>query len=130
MGAVCKTAPTQKKKGVKTMTKEQTIQNYMDKLQISRQEAELLYEDDANDFISDEGEEMTRKAKKLNAYTPTEKGKKKRTPKKDHEKIMIIMALNDCLDKMGFYPDIVNPQRQIDFGDYSLTLIKHRPPKK
>jgi len=112
------------------MTKEQTIQNYMDKLQISRQEAELLYEDDANDFISDEGEEMTRKAKKLNAYTPTEKGKKKRTPKKDHEKIMIIMALNDCLDKMGFYPDIVNPQRQIDFGDYSLTLIKHRPPKK
>jgi hypothetical protein len=34
------------------------------------------------------------------------------------------------LAEEGFAPEIKNPQREITFGDYSLTLIKHRPPKK
>lgn len=112
------------------MTREQTIKSYMENLKISRAEAEQLFEDDKNDFISAEGEEMTEKAKKLNTYTPTEKAKKKRTPKKDPEKIKIITLLAVMLSEEGFTPEIKNPQRQIDFGDYSLTLIKHRPPKK
>ena len=62
------------------MTKEQQIENYMKSLQISRAEAEQLYEDDKEDFIGEEGEEMTklRKSedmKKLINPKAKEKGK-------------------------------------------------------
>ena len=43
--------------------KEKQIQNYMKNLQISREEAEQLWEDDQEDFIGEEGEAMTEKAK-------------------------------------------------------------------
>ena len=46
------------------MSKEETIKKYMTSLKISRAEAEQLFEDDAEDFIGEEGEEMTAKAKK------------------------------------------------------------------
>ena len=110
--------------------KEKTILGYMKNLKISRAEAEQLFEDDANDFITDEGEEMQKKAHANRHYESTEKAKKKRTVKPDPEKIKIITLLAVMLAEEGFSPEIKNPQRQIDFGDYSLTLIKHRPPKK
>ena len=59
----------------------------------------------------------------------TEKPKKKRTVKKDPEKIAIIKALYDCLIDGGYDAQIVNDTRQIDFGLFSLTLTKHKPPK-
>ena len=46
------------------MTKEQQIQNYMTKLNISYEEALQLWEDDQEDFIGEEGEKMTQKAKR------------------------------------------------------------------
>ena len=110
--------------------KEKTILGYMENLKISRAEAEQLFEDDMNDYITDEGEKMQKKAHEHRHYEPTEKAKKKRTVKPDPEKIKIITLLAVMLAEEGFSPEIKNPQRQIDFGDYSLTLIKHRPPKK
>lgn len=111
------------------MTKEETIQGYMKSLDLTREEAEQLYADDMNDYISEEGEEMTKKANRMKNYIPTEKNKKKRTVKKDPEKITIIKTLYDFL--WTYYPDaeIVNPQREITFKDYSITLIKHRKKK-
>ena len=45
-------------------------------------------------------------------------------------KLRIVNILNQALMDNGFETVVTNAQRQIDFGDYSLTLIKHRPPKK
>lgn len=83
--------------------------------------------------------EMELKAKGIKHYeiaeTPT-KEKKKREVKLDDTKVAFI---NELVKIFGFQQmadqvQIVNPQREISFriGDdiYSLTLTKHRPPKK
>lgn len=111
--------------------KEKAIKNYMDCLSISRQEAEQLWRDDNDDFIGAEGEALQKKAGTVKAeYESTEKNKKKRTPKKDDEKIALIKLLDKCLRDAGYPTTITNEMRQIDFKDFSLTLIRHRPPKK
>ena len=114
------------------MTKEQTIKNYMESLQISRAEAEQLFEDDKDDFIGEEGEEMQRKANALpKKKERTTKAKKPRVVKKDAEKMEIITTIFNLLANNTDFPDLAikNEQREITFGQYSLTLIKHRPPK-
>ena len=127
------------------MTKEQQIENYMKSLQISRAEAEQLYEDDKEDFIGEEGEEMTKKAKEVRRYEKADKpkSKKKREVKLDEMKIEIIKFLENAMDgrhrwieedEWNFENVIVkNPQKEITFVvngcEYSLNLIKHRPPK-
>lgn len=55
--------------------------------------------------------------------------KKKRVVKKDPEKLKIIAMLNDFLKSEGYDSTIANDTRQIDFGLYSLTLVKHKPKK-
>ena len=47
------------------MDKEKQILSYMNSLKISREEAEQLWEDDQADYIGEEGEEMTKKAKEI-----------------------------------------------------------------
>ena len=127
------------------MIKEQQIENYMKSLQISRAEAEQLYEDDKEDFIGEEGEEMTKKAKEVRRYEKADKpkSKKKREVKLDEMKIEIIKFLENAMDgrhrwieedEWDFENVIVkNPQKEITFVvnscEYSLNLIKHRPPK-
>lgn len=111
------------------MTKEQSIQTYMAQLSISREEAEQLWQDDHDDYIGD-GEQYEKKAKQTRRYETTEKKKKKRTAKKDAEKLRIINILNQALIDSGFDAIVTNPQRQIDFEKFTVTLTKHRPPKK
>ena len=127
------------------MTREQQIENYMKSLQISRAEAEQLFEDDQADFIGEEGEEMTKKAKEVRRYEQADKpkSKKKREVKLDEDKVRIIELLNYCLlnpayidDELPFQIEFVsvkNVQKEITFSvngcEYSLNLIKHRPPK-
>ena len=127
------------------MTKEQQIENYMKSLQISRAEAEQLYEDDKEDFIGEEGEEMTKKAKEVRRYEQADKpkSKKKREVKLDEEKVQILRYIADKMedrhrlaeeDEWVFHEVLVkNPQKEITFSlngcEYSLILIKHRPPK-
>ena len=127
------------------MTKEQQIENYMKSLQISRAEAEQLYEDDKEDFIGEEGEEMTKKAKEVRRYEKADKPKekKKREVKLDEMKIEIIKFLENAMDgRQRFIEEdewdfenviVKNPQKEITFVvngcEYSLNLIKHRPPK-
>lgn len=127
------------------MTKEQQIENYMKSLQISRAEAEQLYEDDKEDFIGEEGEEMTKKAKEVRRYEKADKpkSKKKREVKLDEMKIEIIKFLENAMNGRHRWIDenewdfenviVKNPQKEITFVvngcEYSLNLIKHRPPK-
>lgn len=119
------------------MTKEQEIQKHMKVLGISREEAEQLWEDDQNDFIGEEGEEMTRKAKEIKRYEKGDKPKekKKREIKLDEDKVKIINFLERMMiDSDALNVFVKNPQKEITFQyngcEYSLNLVKHRPPKK
>ena len=128
------------------MTREQHIEHFMTMLKISRAEAEQLLEDDEADFIGEEGEEMTKKAKEVRRYEQADKPKNKKTRevKLDEMKIEIIKFLENAMDgrhrfieedEWDFENVIVkNPQKEITFTvngcEYSLNLIKHRPPKQ
>jgi hypothetical protein len=116
------------------MDKEKIIADYMKKLGISREEAEQLYEDDLEDFIGEEGEAMTQKAK---AYQHRESGEKKKTKSTRERKID--EAKKEILDKM--YKSLetfviitnVKTETEISFiyndEKYTLKLTKHRPKK-
>ena len=128
------------------MDKEKAIQNYMKSLGISREDAEQLWEDDQADYIGEQGEEMTLKAKEIRRYEQsTEKKERKPREKKiDAEKVAILEYLvNRMESRHNFLEEdewdfdkitIANPQKEITFrvgeNEYSLTLTKHRPPKK
>ena len=127
------------------MDKEKIINDYMKKLGISREEAEQLYEDDLEDFIGEEGEAMTEKAKAIKIRGDSEEKKKKTTrqPKIDELKVSILQYIADrmqsrhcCIEEDEWDFDkifIKNPQKEITFMvdncEYSLTLTKHRPKK-
>ena len=127
------------------MDKEKIIKDYMKKLGISREEAEQLYEDDLEDFIGEEGEAMTEKAKAIKIRGDSEEKKKKTTrqPKIDELKVSILQYIADrmqsrhcCVEEDEWDFDkifIKNPQKEITFMvddcEYSLTLTKHRPKK-
>ena len=121
------------------MNKEKEIVHLMKSLDISREEAEQLWEDDNNDYESDEMKEMAEKAKKngllkvgaRQAGPVTEKKPRERKPNED--KRFLIDCLFDSLKDFDNC-EIVNPERQIDFllngVHYSVTLTAHRAPKK
>lgn len=128
------------------MDKEKAIQNYMKSLGISREDAEQLWEDDQADYIGEQGEEMTLKAKEIRRYEQSaeKKERKPREKKIDAEKVAILEYLVDRMESRHCVLEedewdfdkitIANPQKEITFqvgeNEYSLTLTKHRPPKK
>jgi hypothetical protein len=118
------------------------IQSLMKKLDISETEAReiLAYDEDVDkgkktEFdLTPEQEKSTRKyrqaERKQTAYNFT-----KRERKPDLEKRQIIEEIADFLsEKDGFDVSIIKKEREISLivgsNDYSITLIKHRPPKK
>lgn len=119
--------------------KEKEIRAYMEKLEISREEAEQLWEDDNSDYESDEMREMADKAKKNGLLkvgakaTVDPNGKKRvRERKPNEDKRLLIDCLMDALKDFD-NAEVVNPERQVDFHlngvHYSVTLTAHRPPK-
>lgn len=121
------------------MNREEQILHYMKSLQIDREEAEQLWEDDQADYIGEAGEEMTKKAKEVRRYEQADKPKekKKREVKLDEDKVRLINFFEQVLiDSGGDVLEIFvkNPQKEITFQyngcEYSLNLVKHRPPKK
>ena len=119
--------------------KENEILHLMKALDISREEAEQLWEDDNNDYESDEMKEMAEKAKKNGLLkvgarqVEPAKEKKTRERKPNEDKRFLIDCLFDSLKDFDNC-EIVNPERQIDFWlngiHYSVTLTAHRAPKK
>ena len=116
------------------MTKEQEIQKNMKVLGISREEAEQLWEDDQNDFIGEEGEEMTRKAKEVKRYEKGDKprAKAKKERKVDENKKLILDKLHKALETFVKITNI-KTETEISFvyndEEYTLKLTKHRPKK-
>ena len=110
------------------MDKEKLIKEIMKDLECTREEAE-------------EVAEMEIKAKSIKRYEKAEeqKPRKKREVKLDEEKVSVIKLIFDLLTHEIYKEDlkeitIANPQKEITFkvgqNEYSLTLTKHRPPKK
>ena len=124
------------------MSKDETIKQYMESLQISLEEATQLWEDDQEDYIGEDGEEMTAKAKSIKRYEQSAEPRKERKPreiKKDEEKLSIISELKIFLSELAEKTtlenvQVINDQKEITFqigtNEYSVTLTKHRPPKK
>lgn len=121
---------------------EKLIQQYMEKLGISREDAIQLIEDDKADYIGEEGEQMTQQAKALRRYEKAEeqKPRKPREKKIDPEKVEILDYIMGALvgrhvlieeNEWDFsVVTMANPQKEITFAvgenEYSLTLTRHR----
>lgn len=117
------------------MTREKEIQNYMKKLEISREEAEQLWKDDHEDFESPEMKEMGRKAKQIGhrekSDTPRKKSVKER--KIDKEKKILLDSYRIVTEgRGGVVTEIKNETEfSFDLNDYHYTvkIIRHRAPK-
>ena len=98
-------------------------------------------EADGEPVTREEAEEMAKMelgAKEIKNYTQSDKTKKERKPREkkiDVDKVAIIRTLFECM-KDGDYENLTikNEQKEITFllhdCEYSLNLVKHRPPKK
>ena len=76
--------------------------------------------------------EMEIKAKGIKRYEKAEtatSAKKTRERKVDEDKKAILSALAETLAKLGYESTMEN-EVALHFGEYSLKLTKHRPPKK
>ena len=122
---------------------EKRIVKLMKELDCTREEAiSVILEDEEIDRMSakevdSDLTEDQKKAKKEATKTGTRKtnGAVKRERKPDEEKEEIITKIADFLAKInGFNVKIIKKEREISLlvgeNDYSITLIKHRPPKK
>lgn len=115
--------------------REEKIALYMKKLDISREEAIELIEDDENDYIGEEGEEMTEKAKEVKRYEKSTKERKKtvKERKVDEEKKYLLNLLINAINSENCI-DTVKNETEFSFtfneNSYTVKLVKHRPPKK
>ena len=80
--------------------------------------------------------EMEIKAKSINRYEQSEKPRKKavKERKVDEQKLEIINALNAAVAEFADGTASVKNEAEVSFickgVDYTVKLIKHRPPKK
>lgn len=115
--------------------KEKEILTYMEKLGISREEAEQLWEDDHEDYVSPEMAEMERKAKQIKRYEKAEKPRKKTTKERkvDEEKKRFLNDYKTLTEGLGGIVTAVKNEAEFSFtyneNSYTLKLIKHRAPK-
>lgn len=120
-----------------TKEKEAKIQQYMKALDVSREEAIQLIEDDENDIIGEEGEQLQEKAKEVRRYEKSDKPRKKvvKERKVDEEKKFLIEILSATLRASEPTENLtIKNEAEISFNygenSYTIKLVKHRPPKK
>ena len=117
-------------------SKEKDILNYMKKLDISREEAEQLWQDDHDDVVTPEMAEMEKKAKQIKRYEKSDTPRKKATKERkvDTEKKHLLdcyRVLTEGLEGT----EITGVKNEAEFSftyngnSYTLKLIKHRAPK-
>lgn len=110
------------------------IDNYVNKLGISIQEAIEMWLDD-NDYLdNEEAEALTQKAKdnKITATIHQASGaaKDKKKPREDGEKEMIVQKIFECIQTIVKDVQITNKTKVVEFNlngnHYKLDLIKQR----
>lgn len=116
------------------------LENMMKLLGCTYEEAlQIVADDEAiekGDKLFELSDEQKKVAKSM-TITGTKDSKKpaKRERKADEEKVAIIEKIADFLAKNdGFSVEIIKKEKEISLkigeNDYSVTLTKHRPPKK
>ena len=125
------------------MTKEQTIQHYMAKLDLTHDEAEQMWLDEQNDNLPDLTQEQKQVEKEMRrSDRKKETTSRQRERKIDKDKRFLIDYLNSFLIDLIHRADlnalddnvlITNPEREITFNfkgeKYQLTLVKKRKEK-
>lgn len=120
------------------------IKKVMALLEVDEEKAKKIFDTTAKDLESDNMPtsaddvlyviELDQKALKNNVklYAQSEKPKaqKKSNKKIDEEKKKIIEILQKALTDSGYSAIITNIDKTIDFDNYTVNLVKHRPPKK
>lgn len=115
--------------------KEKTIQLYMRKLDLSREEAEQMWQDEQEDNLPDLTAEQKAVAKEMaQADRKKESTPRKRERKPDDDKRELIKKLKELLDSTADEVcKVTNPEREIEFNynnnRYRLTLSKPRKEK-
>ena len=115
--------------------KEKTIQLYMSKLDLSREEAEQMWQDEQEDKLPDLTAEQKAVAKEMaQADRKKESTPRKRERKPDDDKRELIKKLKELLDSVADEVcKVTNPEREIEFNynnnRYRLTLSKPRKEK-
>lgn len=115
--------------------KEKTIQLYMSKLDLSREEAEQMWQDEQEDNLPDLTAEQKAVAKEMaQADRKKESTPRKRERKPDDDKRELIKKLKELLDSTADeICKVTNPEREIEFNynnnRYRLTLSKPRKEK-
>ena len=115
--------------------KEKTIQLYMSKLDLSREEAEQMWQDEQEDNLPDLTAEQKAVAKEMaQADRKKESTPRKRERKPDDDKRELIKQLKELLDSVADEVcKVTNPEREIEFkynnNRYRLTLSKPRKEK-
>lgn len=115
--------------------KEKTIQLYMSKLDLSREEAEQMWQDEQEDNLPDLTAEQKAVAKEMaQADRKKESTPRKRERKPDDDKRELIKKLKELLDSTtDEVCKVTNPEREIEFNynnnRYRLTLSKPRKEK-
>lgn len=114
--------------------KEKTIQLYMNKLDLSREEAEQMWLDEQEDNLPELTAEQKRVAKEMaQADRKVETAPRKRERKPDEDKRAIVAALADFLRYNAASVNVTNAEREIEFdfggNHYKLTLSKPRGKK-
>ena len=112
--------------------KEKTIQTYMEKLDLTREEAEQMWQDEQDDNLPELTAEQKAVEKEMMRADRKKEDKprtRERKPDADKREIMKTLdgALRDLVDSVVV---IINPEREIEFeynGNlYRLTLSKPR----
>ena len=115
--------------------KEKAIQLYMSKLDLSREEAEQMWQDEQEDNLPDLTAEQKAVAKEMaQADRKKESTPRKRERKPDDDKRELIKKLKELLDSVADEVcKVTNPEREIEFNynnnRYRLTLSKPRKEK-
>ena len=120
-------------KGDRMMNKEKQILNYMEKLGLSREEAEQLYKDEEEDNLPELTTEQKKVEKEMRqADRKQEAAPRKRERKPDESKRAILQQIINALEK-DVEITVTNPEREIEFtflGErYRVTLSKPRKEK-
>ena len=118
------------------MTKAEEIKMYMEKLDISEEEATQLWEDDRSEVVLPEVAEMEKKAKKIKRYEKSDNKRKTSTKERkiDIEKKSFLENFSIFVEKKGGTITAKKNEAEFSFtyggNAYTVKLIKHRPTKK
>ena len=121
--------------GKKVNIPDKDIDNYVDKLEISQAEAIEMWLCDNDYETNEEQEELVKKSKGQRHYEKSDTPRKKTTRERkvDEEKKHLISCIKVLLEGLGASISNVKNEAEISFifgkNDYTIKLIKHRPPK-